>query len=216
MLCPDLWLILFHRANSYSQSHLNWWGSNFRFRCLKAMFQWASPMKYKNPNSHTYFTIANGISGSPKMLLVSWKESDAMIMTLNTFSRALMAQCKEQELGISTDGLLFLLWNGHCMESLNLGILFCTEWELIYLLKQWKQWVFIAQNTAGIQMAIFLVTGIWRTWLKLNWLTLIWINMVMIPKVFYLKVTKIAKFLWLLFPSYSGLHDHFSYQATPI
>ena len=34
-------------------------------------------MKCKNPSSHTYFTIANGISGSPKMLLVSWKDSDA-------------------------------------------------------------------------------------------------------------------------------------------
>lgn len=48
-------------------------------------------MKYKNTNSHTYFTTANGISGSPKVLLVSWKETDVMIMTLNAFSSALMA-----------------------------------------------------------------------------------------------------------------------------
>ena len=67
-------------------------------------------MKYKNPNSHTYFTIAKGISGSPKMLLVSWKESDAMIMTLNTFSRALMAcNAKSRSLGFQQTWFLFLL-----------------------------------------------------------------------------------------------------------
>lgn len=67
-------------------------------------------MKYKNPNSHTYFTIANGISGSPKMLLVSWKDTDAMIMTLNTFSRTLMVcSAKSRSLGFQQTWLLFLL-----------------------------------------------------------------------------------------------------------
>ena len=56
-------------------------------------------MKYKKQNTHTYFTIAYGISGSPKMLLVSWRESDAVIMILNTSSRALMA-CSAKSRGL--------------------------------------------------------------------------------------------------------------------
>ena len=44
------------------------------------------------------------------MLLVSWKDSDAMIMTLNTFSRALMAcSAKSRSLGFQQTWLLLLL-----------------------------------------------------------------------------------------------------------
>ena len=44
------------------------------------------------------------------MLLVSWKESDAMIMTLNTFSRALRAcNAKSRSLGFQQTWFLFLL-----------------------------------------------------------------------------------------------------------
>lgn len=44
------------------------------------------------------------------MLLVSWKDTDAMIMTLNTFSRTLMVcSAKSRSLGFQQTWLLFLL-----------------------------------------------------------------------------------------------------------
>ena len=106
-------------------------------------------------------------------------------------------QCKEQELGISTDlaPLSAVKWTMYGV-SLNLGILFYRVRTNLSTKTLENREYSLHSTQQAFKSQFFLVTGIWRTGLKLNRLTLI------LNKhdddsqsILSVKVTKIAKFL---------------------